>query len=333
MKKKWIILGLVLIIGTGTTLWFSLKPNTPEITYKPIKVSYGDIHTAITSTGTVAPKNRVEIKAPISGRVEAILVQEGDHVKKGQILAWLSSIERAALLDIARIKGEKEVKYWEELYKPTPLISPISGTIIARVVEPGQTVNQDPILVIADQLIIKAQVDETDIGKIKLNQATTAILDAYPDDEIPCVVQHIAFEAKTVNNVTIYEVDIMPKINTSDKDHPQIKSGMSSEVSFILERKDHVLCIPIQALDSSARRRKRIITSVKNGKEPQYKTVQTGLSNGQLVEVISGLEENEVIFIPSAKASKKKKNNASPFMPTAPQRGGGGTGGGGGRQR
>ena len=51
---------------------------------------------------------------------------------KGQILAWMSSTERAALMDAARSKGPEEVSRWEELYRPTPILAPIRGTVISR---------------------------------------------------------------------------------------------------------------------------------------------------------------------------------------------------------
>src|SRR3989304_9636454 len=77
----------------------------------------GNIEVFITTPGTVQPQNRLEMKPPISGRIEDILVREGDHVKKGNIVAWMSSTERAALLDAARSRGGETLRQWEEGYK------------------------------------------------------------------------------------------------------------------------------------------------------------------------------------------------------------------------
>jgi multidrug efflux pump subunit AcrA (membrane-fusion protein) len=46
---------------------------------------------SILATGVVQPQNRLEIKPPIAGRIERVLVEEGETVKRGQILAWMSS--------------------------------------------------------------------------------------------------------------------------------------------------------------------------------------------------------------------------------------------------
>ena len=102
-------------------------------------------------------------------------------VKTGQTLALMSSTERAALLDAAQTQGPEAIKYWEDVYKPTPLLSPIDGEVIVSKDYPGQTITaSDVIVVLSDHLIVQAQVDETDIGKIKLGQEVTLSLDAYP---------------------------------------------------------------------------------------------------------------------------------------------------------
>ena len=170
------------------------KNESGVITYSEIHPFYGDICVLVSTTGVVEPQNRVEIKSPIAGRIEEILVEEGDKVKKGDVLCLMSSTERAALLDAAHLKGEEELKYWKEVYKPTPLIAPVDGEVIVRAVEPGQTVTvNDAILVLSDRLIVKAQVDETDIGKVKLGQKAVIALDAYPDIKVEGKVDHISY--------------------------------------------------------------------------------------------------------------------------------------------
>src|SRR2546430_2143829 len=92
----------------------------------------GSIENKVQDTRQVAPLNRVEIKPPIQGRIEQLLVDEGSRVNSGQILAYMSSSDRAAILDSARAKGPAEVKYWQDAYKPTPIVAPLSGVIILR---------------------------------------------------------------------------------------------------------------------------------------------------------------------------------------------------------
>ncbi len=228
MKKNKVIMTAIILAIGGGVFWY-WRSAAPAETYRSVQIKSGDLTLKILATGMVQPENRLEIKPPVAGRVENVLVKEGQKVKKGQILAWLSSNERAALIDAARSKGASEVKEWENLYKPTPLVAPLGGTIILRSVESGQTfTTNDAVLVMSDRLTVKAQVDETDLAQIFLKQKSEIILDAYPDKPLPAEVDQLAFEAKTVNNVTTYLIDVLP---TEAPEY--MRSGMTANVTFI----------------------------------------------------------------------------------------------------
>ena len=228
-KSKLIILVALLAVFLTVFIVTQRRNAKNEFTTSEIKPSRADIETIVSTTGVVEPQNRLEMKPPVNGRVEEILVREGDKVKRGEILAWMSSTERSALLDAARAQSEEKVKYWEDVYKATPLISPINGEVIVRVVEPGQTVtSSDPVIVLSDRLIVNAQFDETDVGRVRIGQEALITLDAYPDLKIYGTVDHIAYESEIVSNVTIYNVDILPQ------ETPEIlRSGMSVTVDAV----------------------------------------------------------------------------------------------------
>ena len=319
MKNKKVWIGVVVIILAAAGFAIYKKNSSAKVLYKDFKVTRGDLKTTILATGTVQPENRLEIKAPVAGRIDAVLSKEGDHVHKGQILAWMSSTDRAALLDAARARGADEVKRWEELYKAMPIIAPLPGTIILRNVEPGQTITgTDAIFAMSDRLTVKAQVDETDIAMMKLKQKATIILDAYPDQSIAAVVDQIAFEAKTVNNVTTYVIDVLPA-----KAPDYLRSGMTANVRFEQEDRKNVLLVSTEALVVSDGKTKALIKT-EDGK-PEEREIQIGLSDGKQTEVISGLAEGETVV--RAEASKTDKPGASPFSPFGSGRKG--TGGGG----
>ena len=179
-NKKILYAGIGLIVVAGL-IFLTTSKKKPREVVKEIKPLVGTIRTYITSTAIVQPQNRLELKPPINGRIDKILVKEGERVKVGQIVAWMSSTERAALLDSARAYDEETARYWEDVYKATPLIAPINGDVIVSTDEPGQTVtSSDVVLVLSDQLIVQAQVDETDIGRVKVGQEASISLDAYP---------------------------------------------------------------------------------------------------------------------------------------------------------
>lgn len=317
-KSRWMILGglaLVLIAGLGLWYWKRHSDANQKTTYRVSKAERGSIGVRIQSTGVVAPENRLEIKPPIPGRVEKVLAKEGDVIKKGRVLAWMSSSERAALLDAATARGPEELKKWEDLYKATPILAPINGTLILRNVEPGQTfTTSDAVFVMSDRLTIKAQVDETDIGRIKLKQKANATLDAYPTQGVSAVVDKIAFDSKTVNNVTTYVVDVLP-----EKTPDFMRSGMTANVTFEGENKEDVVLVPADAV--LTQNGQSYVLKGEEGKDPNTaelapaKTpIKTGISDGKKVEVVSGLEGGETLWIPNVRATEKR-SGTSPFGP------------------
>ncbi len=310
-QKFYFIVIALLVVAAIFILKMKANPRSTQ-SLKIINPVLGSIQSIISTTGIVEPQNRLEIKPPINGRIEEIKVTEGEKVKIGQTLAWMSSTERAALLDAARAQGEQALKYWQEAYKPTPLIAPIDGNVIVRAVEPGQTVTSaDAIVVLSDRLIVKAQVDETDIGQVKLKQSAMISLDAYPQIKVKAKVDHISYESKIVNNVTIYEVDILPE------EVPEVfRSGMSANVDITQTSKDNTLIIPLEALEQDNQGSFVLLSQGKGGK-PVVRRVKLGISDSRNAEVISGLCAQDSVLIVTQEYSLKqnKDTKTNPFMP------------------
>ena len=273
-----------------------------------VKVERGNLSASLPTTGTVIPRNRLEIKPPVSGRVEDVLVQEGQRVSKGQILAWMSSSDRAALLDAARSKGPEELKYWQDAYRPAPIVAPLDGFVIKRTMEPGQFFNvSDVVMVMADRLIVQAQIDETDMAKIKLEQSAAIQLDAFPGKDIPGKVDQIAFESVTINNVNVYNVNVLPL-----KVPPFFRSGMSATINFTLDEKKDVLYLPLNAIKKNG---KQAYCFIRKDGAIVAERIKTGLENNDNVEVINNLKEGDEVVIPTAKLAQDLLSNNQPRSP------------------
>lgn len=284
-----------------------------EKKFETAKVVRGELAAHIPSSGIVTPRNRLEIKPPFAGRIENVIAREGKRVGKGEILAWIGSNDRAALLDAARSKGEAELKHWEDVYKPAPVIAPIDGFIILSNYEPGQSFAMtDPILVMADKLIVKAQVDETDIGKISAGQKATIILDAYPDQKTEAAVESIEYESQVINNVTVYQVYVLPEAVPD-----YFRSGMSATVNFALESQHNVLMLPLRAVRKQNGRSYVFVKGKDGGLEPRQ--VTTGLDNNLEVELRDGVLEGDEVAIPDAATAAKllsqRRGGSGPFNP------------------
>ena len=313
MRRKlfWIVIMLI-GLGIAGAFLFWKKRAAEKPAYQEVLVQRNNLQTFVLTTGTVKPQNRLELKPPVAGRVEEVLVEEGDKVHAGQILAWMSSTERAALLDAALSKGTNELTYWKQLYKPTPLVAPLDGDIIARNVERGQTVTaSDALYVMSDRLIIEAPVDETDIGRLTLGQQANFTMDAYPQNVISGKVDHIAYEAKTVNNVTTYMVDVLPL------EVPlYLRSGMSANITVLTAGTNDVLLVPSEAVHTETSQTVVWQSNPVDMNKPLSVPVVTGLSDGKKVEIRSGLKEDDKVLIKTAfKIGAKGNAQKNPFMP------------------
>lgn len=313
--KKLII--LIVIAAAGWFGWKHYSKNgeeAPKSFYTKLTVQRGDVRVKVEAVGVAQPQNRIELASPVAGRLEDVLVQEGDEVKKGDVLAWISSTDRATLLDAARARSAEELARWEDLYKATPLIAPVDGQIISRKLEPGQSVAPDkPVLVISDRLIILATVDETDISQIRENQKAEVILDSYPDNPLAAKVAHVAYEATSEENVTTYDVDILP-----NRIPDFLRSGMTASVTFFGAETNAVLVVPTEAVKGDRVKRYVLVPGKTEAQPPIEKPIVTGLEDGKQVEVREGFEEGATILVEDVAAAmaaegRKATNPLNPF--------------------
>ncbi len=130
------------------------------------------------------------------------------------------------------------------------ITSPIDGVVISRNVEEGQTVaasmNAPTLFVIANNLQkmqIKADVDEADIGKIRVGQPVEFTVDAFADEQFEGAVQQVRLSPSSANNVVTYTAII-------DVQNPQLKllPGMTANVTIVIQSLENILRIPEAAI-------------------------------------------------------------------------------------
>ncbi len=312
-RNRMVFAGTITLLVLGVGAFFLFRGSgTPKESYREIRTVRGPIRSAVSTTGVVEPRNRLKIQSSIPGRIEEIRVDEGQMVRKGQVLALLSSTERAALLDAARLQGDRERAYWNSVYRETAVIAPIDGQVIVRGVEPGQTVTtSDSLFVLSDRLIVKAYVDETDIGRVKAGQRAVIGLDAYPEIKVNGVVEHIYYESHLQNNVNIYYVDVIPEAI------PEVfRSGMSANIDIIVSEKENALLLPAGAVQT--RNGKTVVQQRSPEKQAgvRYRRVETGMQDDTSIEILRGLGENSVVLVrDSSFALPEKSGGSNPFMP------------------
>jgi HlyD family secretion protein len=130
------------------------------------------------------------------------------------------------------------------------IYAPISGTIIEKSVEAGQTVaasfSTPTLFIIAEDLSsmeILGEVAESDIGSVKVGQSVRFDVQAYPNKEFEGKVSQIRLQPQTVSNVVTYTVVV-----TAANPDGLLLPGMTANIDFIIERHEHILLAPNTAL-------------------------------------------------------------------------------------
>jgi HlyD family secretion protein len=128
--------------------------------------------------------------------------------------------------------------------------SPINGIVLDRQIDPGQTVAaafQTPVLFeLAEDLTrmkLSIDVDEADIGRVRVGEQATFRVDAYPDRAFASRVSEVRSTPKTSNGVVTYET-----ILTVDNSDRLLQPGMTATASIVVTRIDHALLVPNAAL-------------------------------------------------------------------------------------
>lgn len=215
------------------------------------------------------------------------------------------------------------------------ITSPIDGVVLSKEVEEGQTVassfNTPTLFKIAKDLTdmrVIANVDEADIGEVKEGQRVTFNVDAFPNDMFSGTVTQVRQQATTESNVVTYEVVI-----GAPNEDLKLKPGLTANVTiYTMELKD-ALAIPSKALHfkpseamlndgetiTDCESPKKVWT--KEGPNIKALAVETGITNGMLTEIKSGLKEGTKIItdvetsMPGMDEAEGQQQNSNPFMP------------------
>ena len=224
--------------------------------------------------------------------------------------------------------------------------APMDGVVIRRNVEPGDTVTSGVssfnagtvLMTVADigTMIIKAGVNEVDIGKVRLEQPVKVSLDAYPKVRFAGIIKRIAPAARLEEKVKVFDVEI-----AIDRQGAELRTGMTANVDVMGERKDKVLTVPVEAL---FRKDDAELVYVKKAGAPQaaespgflsrvfagskkddpaakldekdkwkeafeVRTVETGLSSFDKVEVVAGLKAGDEVAVEDPTKPREQKDN------------------------
>lgn len=220
------------------------------------------------------------------------------------------------------------------------ITSPIDGIVLSKSVEEGQTVaasfSTPTLFTIAKDLTnmqVVADVDEADIGDVKVGERVTFTVDAYPDNTFSGTVKQVRQEATTTNNVVTYSVVI-----SAPNADLKLKPGLTATVTIYTQENKGVLSVPSKALRFTPEKETvggmkiKDIANAKNkvwtieGNTVVAHRVNIGMTDGSHTQILSGIRRGAKVItgISSATSDDDGDDNttssseSSPFAPKGP---------------
>jgi HlyD family secretion protein len=178
--------------------------------------------------------------------------------------------------------------------------APTSGTILERMVDPGDPVvplttyqEGTALLSLADMdlLVFKGTVDEIDVGKLSEGQTVRIQIGALPDATVIGRLLRIAPKATEEDGSTLFAVEV----GIEDAGDWILRAGYSANADVIIEEKQDVLLIPERLLTFEGEQTYVELPPEMEGGDPVRQEVTIGLSDGLQVEIVAGLEEDAQI--------------------------------------
>ncbi len=226
--------------------------------------------------------------------------------------------------------SQAELKQRETDLEKSKIYAPIDGIVLTRSVDPGQTVAsslQAPVLFViaADlkKMELKAAIDEADIGGVKPGQSARFTVDAFPDRAFDASIRDISYASVTTDGVVTYDARL-------DVDNAELllRPGMTATVSVVTRQADGIVTVPASAFrfrppvverSSGWSLQRLFMPRMRAGRPPQQAVsndgtrtlyvlkdgapqpvkVKTGSTDGEKMEILSGLSEGDQVILGS----------------------------------
>lgn len=334
MKKVIYIVVIAAVIGGGYLILNKNKEkNDAEtavvaqqnstVAVRTATATQGVPDLAYTANGNFEAKQQLDFPAENSGRVINVLVDEGDHVHKGQVLATIKGEQLSIMLQSAKASydnAKADLQRYESAFATggvtkqqvdnakvalanakaqyeqtrvnlgdTSVKSSINGIVNSRNIEPGSVVSPGTVLfelVDVSSLKLKVNVPESQVATLKLGTTVKVTASVYPDKEFSGKVTFIAPKGDTSLNFPV-------EITIANNPNNELKAGMYGSVVFgTASKQPEVLSIPRTAFVGGVGNNQVFV--VKDGAAKLTKVV-AGRIFGDTVEVLNGLTAGEVV--------------------------------------
>ncbi|MCH9688171.1 MAG: efflux RND transporter periplasmic adaptor subunit [Deltaproteobacteria bacterium] len=301
--------------GEGT------EPEAPTpVTTVPVR--QGEIATYLSATANLVAEDSISVVAEVAGRVERVLLAEGEAVKSGALVVALDDREATLGLSTARIQVRQaratkqrvealgQLVSEEEREKSrtdhdvaaqavvdarfrvaqTRIRAPRSGKVTRRDVAVGQYVRAgDPVLEITDfsTLVARIFVPERDALALAPGRSVEFALQAAPGVKFEGTVRDVA----SVVDASSGTVKVTIEVTDAP---PQVRSGSFVSVRMVREHHDQALWLPREAVTRGPRASHVFVV---DGETVTRREVELGAQDGPRLHIVSGLTQGEVVVL------------------------------------
>ena len=348
---------ILLILGFLFAIAYFVRTNSKSaIEYETTNPFISSIELTSVVTGKVIPEDEVEIKPQLNGIIEKILVEEGDTVQNGQLIAVIKVVpdERSVYGAQAQVtssklnleNGEKQLNRAKELFAKqiisqqefedaelrynsakenlkaaendleiimngsvagsstanTNIRATLSGTILEIPVEVGDQVIAannfnagTSVAIIADlsQMIFEGKVDEAEVGNLTNGMKIIVSMAAIPDKEFDAKLKFVAPKGTEEGGAVQFKIEAELTLD----DDTFVRAGYSANGALVVNSKTDIMVIPEAVLQFDRRTQQPYVEIEISDQNFERRELETGLSDGIKVEVLSGVEMTDNIKI------------------------------------
>jgi|AntRauTorckE6833_2_1112554.scaffolds.fasta_scaffold00740_2 multidrug efflux pump subunit AcrA (membrane-fusion protein) len=321
MKKKLLIIIVVVVVAAAGYFGY-LRLNAQDnenqgiqITENnTIEVSKGSMKSTIAVSGNIYPIEEQNLSFSTEGTVSSVKVEEGEMVNEDDVLielknnrAELEYIKAENSYKTAQINGSKnavqEAKLNYEIakdnYEDTRLKAPYSGVITDLLVQEGDFLNSGKevaVLIDNTQYEVKANIDESELSKLKIGQTVEITMEALPKEQLSGELTEISSKAESTSGVVTIPITVL-----IDGVKESFKPGLSADMDIIVDKIKDELIIPLTAVID--REGKKYVQKVE-GESTNLVEIKTGLTDGISVVILSGLNQGDKIISNTAALTK-----------------------------
>jgi membrane fusion protein, multidrug efflux system len=327
-KKILIPVVIVVVIGIIAFRIVSRKPGA-NIKRPSVTLIRGGlpqrqtINYTVDLTGDITPIYESNIYSRVTGNLDKVYVNIGDHVKQNQIMALIDTTElfqsfeqASATYDNARLTYERTKQLADSNFvaqsdldsaeaamkvaqsyfdialtnlQYAHIIAPFDGYITRRYLDPGALVNANSAslftLVDLDSIKIFGNILEKDIPLVSLTTRASIRVDAYPDTQFTGAVTRMSGALDTTTRTMPIEIDV-------PNPGRLLKPGMYGYLTLILQQHPNALIVPAYAVlnDTTG----NFVFILKDG-IAHRRRIQTGAQQDSVTEVVSGLSDTDSI--------------------------------------